>query len=101
MSCSNRTPDWTMPRARAAATVAPNDSSRPTRAAARAGTTSRVVVTGSSPVMGATRIPPRPARTLASTQLTAARRSGDQPSRATPVVSSAAARLARPKRVKR
>ncbi len=57
LSWASSSSDWVMPRARPAATVAPKDRSRPTRAAASAGTTSRVVVTGSSPVTGATRMP--------------------------------------------
>ena len=93
--------DWAIPRPRAAATVAPNDVSRPARAAARAGTTSRVVVAGSRAVNGPTRMPPRPASTLASIQLAADTTSGDQPSMASAVWSSAVARLASPNRVKR
>ena len=46
-------------------------------------------------------MPPTPASTAASTQLAAARASGDHPSSATAVSSSAMARLARPKRVNR
>ena len=75
--------------------------SRPSSAAASAGTTSRVVVVGSRPEIGSIRITARPASTDAIAQFTAPSRSGEMPSSSAPFSLPAAARVARPNRVSR
>ena len=95
-----RISDWAMPMARPAAVVSPNERNPPSRAAARAGTINRLVVPGSSPAMGAMKITAAPASIEAIIQLMAASRTGECPSSTAPFSLSAAARVARPKRVR-
>ena len=90
-----------MPMARPAAVVMANDSRPPSSAAASAGTTSSVVVVGWSPAIGSMRMTATPASTEATAQLTAPSRSGEMPSSSAPFSLPAAARVARPNRVKR
>ncbi len=86
----------------AAATVTPNDVRPPTSAAPSAGTMSSVIVVGSiDALIVAARIPTAAASTAEIIQLTAASRSGERPIKTAPFSSSAAARVARPKRVNR
>ena len=89
-----------MPMPRPAAAVRPNERKPPSRAAASAGTISRLVVAGLMLAIGAMRITAAPASIVASIQLTAARRLGDRPMRTAPFSLSAAARVARPKRLR-
>jgi len=91
--------DCSIPIPRPAAVVIPNDASPPSRAAARAGMTSRLVVVGSSPAMGSISNTATPASTDASIQLKAPTRSGDSPRSRAPFSLLAAARVVSPKRV--
>ena len=76
-------------------------SKRPSRAAPRAGTISRLVAPGSSPVIGAAKMMAMPAMTTASIQLTTPIGVGASPSSSAPSSFSAVALVARPKAVKR
>ncbi len=88
-----------MPMPSPASVVSVNERNPPSRAAARAGMISRLVVPGSRPEIGAMRITAAPASIAAIIQLMAASRSGEWPSSTAPFSLSAAARVARPKRV--
>ena len=76
-----------------------NDERPPRSAAASAGTTSRLVVVGSSPAIGSMRMTAKPASIEATIQFTAPTRSGEMPSSTAPFSLPAAARVARPNRV--
>ena len=93
--------DWKHPISRPASAVIQNDSNRPTRAAASAGTMNSVYEVGSRLATGAIRIPAAPARTVAITQFCAATRLAEMPVSAAPRAFSAPALVASPKRVKR
>ena len=93
--------DWRTPIPSPARAVRAKDSSRPSRAAARAGTTSSGVVVGLMPEMGSMRITATPASTEARAQQTEPSRSGEIPTSRAPFSLPAAARVASPKRVKR
>ena len=92
--------DESIPIPRPASIVTMNELNRPRSDAARAGTISRVIVIGSSDwLMAAARMPNMPASTVEATQFTPARKSGEYPRTIAPFSFSAAARVARPKRV--
>ena len=85
----------------AAATVTPILVKLPTSAAASAATMNSAYASGMSGTMGAISTPPTPAITVLSAQFTSAMRCGDRPVTNAPFSDSAAARVARPKRVNR
>src|SRR5919197_6536954 len=95
------TSESTTPIAIPAVAAIPNDVNRASRAAPRAGTTASGIVVGSSCVIGTTRTPNVPASRLASTVLASDSSPGGSPASIALVSSSDAARVARPKRVKR
>ncbi len=93
---------WDIPIASPAMVVAANPFSPPSSAAAKAGTTNRLVSIGSSLLdIPAIAITASPASTDAIAQFRYPSRSGDKPVRTAPFSCSAAARVARPKRVNR
>ena len=82
--------------------VAGNDRNWPSTAAANAANViTKVKPLGDRPVSGATKIPANPATPLPTPQVIAPSRCGDQPSVCTARWFSAAARMARPRRVDR
>ena len=91
--------DCATPRPSPAAAVTANDVNRPTRVAPSAGITATVSASGSSWVIGEASTPTAPAAMLPSTQLTIPSRSGDRPASTAPRSFSAAATIARPKRL--
>ena len=89
-----------MPSTNAASVVRPNDVKLPTSAAVSAGTISAGSTIGSIvELTDATKMPSIPVITVDSTQLVPARKSGEKPRTTAPFSFSAAARVARPKRV--
>ena len=85
-----------------AATVAtPNERNRAIRTTPNTGTRNWVANAGESCCSGAIIMPAKPARTLAMIQFPPARRVAESPVTAAPASFSAAARVLRPKRVKR
>jgi hypothetical protein len=82
-----------------AATVRPKELKLANNAAPRAGTMRSGNVIVSRLVIGEARMPSRPAITVERTQLAPARKSGEKPNTIAPFSFSAAARVARPKRV--
>ena len=91
--------DWHMPSTSPASAVTANDSKRPTSATPSAGTISSVYEIGSSVESGAIRMPASAASSVAMIQFCVAIRVAEMPIRAAPRLFSAAARVARPKRV--
>ncbi len=101
-SNSRRNSSWSKtPSIRPASAATTNDDIRPSSAAPSEEMSSTVNRLGVMPVMGATRMPTRPASTEASTQLTPAWKSALKPSSVENLSFSAEARVAMPKRVKR
>ena len=99
-SSSRRNNSWsTTPSIKPATAAMTNDDIRPMRAAPSEEISSTVKKLGVTPVMGATRIPTRPASTEAITQLTPAWKSALKPSSVVNRSFSAPARVAIPKRV--
>ena len=90
-----------MPIAKPPSTTGAMRSNPPSRAVARAGTMKRVYWIGTSGTIGAMRMPAMPHTTALSIQLAAAIRSGDSPLIRAARSLSDAARVVRPKRVKR
>ena len=98
VQCPN-TSDCAMPMMVAPTSVHPNERKRPSSAAASAGITRSGIVPARTPVSGETSAPAAPAIAPPITQLTVARRFGDQPSVAAARSFSAAADVASPTRV--
>ena len=93
--------DWPTPMASPAAAAIGNEENWATRAAARAGTTARVMVLGLSDTIGAASTPASPASSDASAQLAASMRTGRHPWSAAARSFCATARVITPKRVYR
>ena len=94
--------DWVMAIPKAAPVVSQNELKLPSNAAASAATMRSDTVKGSMKLLiDAARMPNAPVSTVDRTQLVPASTSGENPSRTAPFSFSAAARVARPKRVKR
>ena len=91
-----------MPSRNAVSVVQPNERKPPTSAAESAGRIRAGTAVGSTlELIEATKMPSSPVMHVESTQLMPARRSGEKPSTTAPLSFSAAARVARPKRVNR
>ncbi len=96
----NPNQDWVIVIPNAAAVVTQKELNRPRSAAASAGTISSVTVKGSMKLLTeAARMPKAPVRTVDRIQLVPASRSGENPMSIAAFWFSAAARVARPKRM--